>query len=165
MLTRRDKRVITAAVALFLISQPLILASIPLDTEGTVKPVVVKKGTHFTEVARLLKEEDLVRSSSLFMAYSLLAHRGKIMAGEYELTKQLSIAQIAARMAAGQRKVYMLKIVEGYNLGTVGDALQKAGILDKDAFFRLAKDEVFLNKLGISADTPGRIPRSRHVLL
>ena len=153
MLTRRDRRVITAAVALFLISQPLILASIPLDTEGTVKPVVVKKGTHLTETARLLKEEDLVRSSSLFMAYSLLVHRGKIMAGEYELTKQLSIAQIAARMAAGQRKVYMLKIVEGYNLGTVGDALQKAGILDKDAFSRLAKDEAFLNKLGISGDT------------
>jgi UPF0755 protein len=153
MLRRRDRRVITAAVALFLISQPLILASIPLDTEGTVRPVVVKKGTHFTEIARLLKNEDLIRSSSLFMAYSLLAHRGKIIAGEYELTKQLSIAQIAAKMAVGQRKVYTLKIVEGYNLSAIGDALQKAGIMDRDGFLRLTKDEAFLNRLGVPADT------------
>jgi UPF0755 protein len=151
MLTRRDKGVITAAVALFLMSQPLILASIPLDTEGAVKPVVVKKGTHFTEIARLLKGEDLISSSSLFMAYSLLAHRGKIIAGEYELTRQLSIAEIAARMAAGQRKVYTLKIVEGYNLAAVGDALQKAGIMGRDAFLGLTTDGAFLNRLGIPA--------------
>jgi len=153
MLTKRDKRVIYAAVALFLLSQPLILASIPLGVESDVKPIVVKKGTHLVEVARLLKEEDLVRFSSLFIAYSLLAHRGRIIAGEYELTKQLSIGQIAAKMAAGQRKVYTLKIVEGYNLNAVGEALEKAGIMDKGAFFRLAKDEAFLNGLGIPADT------------
>ncbi len=141
------------AAALFLMSQPLILASIPLDTDGPLKPVVVRKGMHFPEIARLLKDEDLIRSSSLFMAYSLLAYRGKIIAGEYELTRQLSIAQIAARMAAGQRKIYTLKIVEGYNLGAVADALQKAGIMDGNAFLRLARDNAFLGKLGISGDS------------
>jgi UPF0755 protein len=153
MLTKRDKRVIIAAVALFLVSQPLILASIPLDVTSNVKPIVVKRGTHLPEVARLLKEEELVRSSSLFMAYVLLAHQGKIIAGEYELTRDLSIAQIAAKMAGGQTKIYTLKIVEGYNLNTVGDALEKAGIMSRDGFFRLAKDEAFLNRLAIPADT------------
>ena len=125
MLTKRDKRVIAAAVTLFLVSQPLIFASIPLDTESYVKPVVVKKGTHLREVAQLLEEEDLVRSGWLFVACSLVAHKGRIIAGEYELSKQLSIAQIAAKMAAGQRKVYTLKIVEGYNLNAVGESSGK----------------------------------------
>jgi len=153
MLTRKDKRVIAAAVALFLISQPVILASIPLDTDSRVKPVVVKKGTHIRDVARLLEEQDLIRSSWLFVGCSLVAHRGKIIAGEYELSKQMSIAQIAARMAAGQRKVYTLKIVEGYNLSTVGEALEKSGIIERKAFFRLATDDVFLDKLRIPGDT------------
>jgi UPF0755 protein len=153
MLTKRDKRVMAAAIALFLVSQPVIFASIPLDTDSKVKPVVVKKGTHLREVARLLEEEDLIRSSWLFMACSLVAHRGKIIAGEYELSKQMSIVQIAARMAAGQRKVYTLKIVEGYNLNAVGEALEKAGIMDREAFFRLATNDAFLDKLRIPADS------------
>ena len=144
---------IAAAVALFLAGQPLIFASIPLDTESTVKPVVVKKGTHLREVAQLLEEEDLIRSGWLFMACSLVAHKGRIIAGEYELGKQMSIVQIAAKMAAGQRKVYTLKIVEGYNLNGVGEALEKAGIMDRNAFFKLATDGAFLNRLGIPADT------------
>ncbi len=77
------------------------------------------------------------------MACSLVAHRGRIIAGEYELSKQLSIAQIAAKMAAGQRKVYTLKIVEGYNLNAVGEALEKAGIMDRTPFSRLATDGPF----------------------
>jgi UPF0755 protein len=153
MLAKRDKRVMAAAIALFLVSQPVIFASIPLDTDSKVKPVVVKKGTHLREVARLLEEEDLIRSSWLFMACSLVAHRGKIIAGEYELSKQMSIVQIAARMAAGQRKVYTLKIVEGYNLNAVGEALEKAGIMDREAFFRLATNDAFLDKLRIPADS------------
>jgi UPF0755 protein len=153
MLTKRDKRVIATAVALFLVSQPLIFASIPLDTESNVKPVIVKKGTHLRDVAQLLEEEDLIRSGWLFMACSLVAHKGRVIAGEYELSKQMSIVQIAAKMAAGQRKVYTLKIVEGYNLNAVGEALEKAGIMDRNAFSKLATDDDFLNRLGIAADT------------
>jgi UPF0755 protein len=153
MLTKRNKRIIAAAVALFVVSQPVILASIPLDTESKVKPIIVKKGTHLHEVAQLLKEEDLIRSGWLFMACSLVTHRGKIIAGEYELSKHMSIARIAARMAAGQRKVYTLKIVEGYNLNAAGEALEKAGIMDRNAFFRLATDDLFLNKVRIPADS------------
>jgi len=153
MLTKRDKRVIAAGVTLFLISQPVILASIPLDAESTVKPIIVKKGTHLHEVAQLLKEEDLIRSGWLFMACSLVVHKGKIIAGEYELSKHMSIAQIATRMAAGQRKVYTLKIVEGYNLNAAGEALEKAGIMDRNAFFKLATYDLFLDKVHISADS------------
>ncbi len=153
MLKRRDKTVIATAVALFLVSQPVILASIPLDTDSDSKPVVIRKGTHIREVANLLEDEGLVRSGWLFAACSLAVYRGKIVAGEYELSRQLSIAQIAAKMAYGQRKVYTLKIVEGYNLNGVAEALQKAGIIDREAFFRLATDSAFLSRLGIRADS------------
>jgi UPF0755 protein len=153
MLAKKDRRIILTALVLFLAGQPLIFANIPLDTaiEGT--SVVVKKGTHLPEVARLLKQDELVRSSTLFMAYSVIVHRGKVIAGEYELSKTFSIADIASRMASGQRKVYTLRIVEGYNLQAVGDALEKSGIMESGAFFGLAKDQKFLQRVGIPADT------------
>jgi hypothetical protein len=65
MLKRRDKTVIATAVALFLVSQPVILASIPLDTDSNSKPVVIRKGMHIREVASLLEDEGLVRSGWL----------------------------------------------------------------------------------------------------
>jgi UPF0755 protein len=153
MLPRKDRRIVLAALVLFLAGQPLIFANIPLDTATGTTPVVVKKGMHLIEVARLLKEDEFVRSSALFMAYALVVHQGKVIAGEYELSKTLSIADIASRMASGQRKVYTLRIVEGYNLQAVGDALEKAGIMESAAFFRLAKDEKFLQRVGIPAHT------------
>jgi len=153
MLTKRDKRIIAAAVALLLVSQPVIFASIPRDTKRNVKSVVIKRGTHLKEVANLLEEEGLIRSEWLFLACSYVMHKGKIIAGEYELSTQMSIAQIAAKMAAGQRKIYTLTLVEGYNLNGVGEAMEKAGIMKKDAFFRLATDTAFLNKLTIPGDS------------
>ncbi len=153
MLTKRDKIVIAAAVGLFVISQPLIFASIPRDTANKVTPVVVKKGTHLREIANLLKQEDLVRSEWLFIACSLVAHRGKVIAGEYELSRQMSISEIAAKMAAGQRKVYTIKIVEGYNLNSVAETLERSGVMERNAFLAMATNQTFLNRVGIRADS------------
>jgi UPF0755 protein len=150
MLTRKDKQVIVAAVVLFLVGQTAIFASIPLDTSAESRPVVVKKGTHLRDVANMLTQEDLVRSSWLFTLYSAVAHRGRIIAGEYDLTRDLSIAEIAGKMASGQRKVYVLKIVEGYNLQGVAESLQKGGIMDAAAFSQLAGKAEFLSGLGIT---------------
>ncbi len=150
---RRDRWIILAALVLFLASQPLIFAHIPLDTAGGVRTVTVKKGTHLIDVARMLKQDGLVRSSTLFMGYSLVAHRGRVVAGEYEFPQTLSIADIAGKMASGQRKVYTLRLVEGYNLQAVGDALEKAGIMSSGSFFNLARDARFLSQAGVPSDT------------
>ncbi len=153
MLKKRDKRIITAAVALVLLSQPVIIASIPRGSDSTIIAVVIKKGTHLRDAGYLLEEEGLIRSAWIFAACSLLLHKGRIVAGEYELNSRMSILQIASKMAAGQRKVYTLKVVEGYNLNSVGEALEKSGIMAKEAFSDLAHSPAFLQRLAIPGDT------------
>ena len=59
MLKKRDKRIITAAVALVLLSQPVIIASIPRGSDSTIIAVVIKKGTHLRDAGYLLEEEGL----------------------------------------------------------------------------------------------------------
>jgi UPF0755 protein len=127
-----------------------VIACSPRGSDNTVRNIVVKRGTKITTVAHNLESEGLVRSKYLFILCSSLLYRGKIVAGEYELSRQLSIIQMARKMAKGERKIYTLKIVEGYNIYTMGDVIQKSGIMDRSAFLQLANNNEFLNKLGIN---------------
>ncbi len=65
----------------------------------------------------------------------------------------MSVLLIARKMANGERKMYTLKIVEGYNLYTIGDAVQRAGIMEAPAFLQLARKPEFLKRLAIPSDS------------
>jgi len=65
----------------------------------------------------------------------------------------MSTFRIAKKMAHGERKVYTLKIVEGYNLFTISDAIEKAGIMDGKTFLQLAHTPKFLESLDIPSDS------------
>ena len=65
----------------------------------------------------------------------------------------MSIFQIARKMALGQRKIYVLKIVEGYNLHTIADAVQRSGIMEAQAFLELARKPELLERLAIPSDS------------
>jgi UPF0755 protein len=125
------------------------ISSTPRKLDRTVVSFIVKRGTKIGAIARSLETEDLVRSQYLFMLCALVMHRGRVVAGEYELSKSMSIREIARKMARGERKVYTLCIVEGYNLYTMSDVIQKAGIMDGQAFLQLARKPEFLAKIGV----------------
>lgn len=149
MLRPRDRKILFIAVILFLSTQALIFASIPNDTDGRLRSLVVKKGTNTRVLAEQLAAEGLVSSRYLFLAFSGLAYRGRVVAGEYELSPEMSIIEVARKFATGQRKIYTLRIVEGYNLINIGEAIEKAGITDRKTFLGLAGSREFLNRLGI----------------
>ncbi len=143
-----------ALTCLILLAALLVVAAVvPMGKEGVGVPFIVKKGTRIGAVAQALKAEHRVFSEYVFMGCSLVVYRGRIVAGEYELSDAMSAYGIARKMAKGERKVYSLKIVEGYNIYTIGDVMEKAGIMNGPAFLQLARDEAFLRRLGISADS------------
>lgn len=138
-----------ALFAMFL----LAIASSPRSSDKNVVNVVVKKGTKIGGVATLLKQNGLIESRYAFMACALILHGGRIVAGEYELTKSMSPMGIARKMARGERKVYTLRIVEGHNLYSVGETMQRVGIMNGQAFLDLAKNHQFLKKLTVPSDS------------
>ena len=113
----------------------------------------MKKGTKIGAVAHALKRNELIFSEYLFLFCSLVVYKGRIVAGEYELSPDMSTFRIAKKMAHGERKVYTLKIVEGYNLYTIGETIEKAGIMDGKTFLQLAHTPEFLKSLGIPSDS------------
>jgi len=141
------------AAIILLFAVIFIIVRVPVGPDRTEASFVVKRGTRLGAIAHLLKREHRVRSEYLFLVCSLLLHRGRVIAGEYELSDHMSTLDIAKKMADGDRKVYTLRIVEGYNIYAISDVIEKAGIMDSGAFLRLANNADFLRRLGIPSDS------------
>ncbi|MCX5813128.1 MAG: endolytic transglycosylase MltG [Proteobacteria bacterium] len=150
MPAKQHKIIIIIAVMSFLIMQTLIFASIPKSTENEPVNVIVKSGTSLNNIAGLLKDDGIIYSSHLFMLYSFLT-RSKLIAGEYELKKNMSTFDIIMKMKHGERNIYTLKIIEGYNIYNVAETIQNAKITKKDEFIRLATSRDFLGRLKIDS--------------
>ncbi|OPX98755.1 MAG: putative aminodeoxychorismate lyase [Syntrophorhabdus sp. PtaB.Bin006] len=149
---RQNRNTVLIAVVIFVVTQTLIFASIPNDTDRDSVAVLVRSGTGLREIADKLKENGLIRYPALFVFCSM-AYRGKLLAGEYKLRKDMSIIEVVAKMGRGERNIYALKILEGHNLYNIAEVAEKSGIMGGDEFLRLARDPVFLQRLGINADS------------
>ncbi len=152
MLRDRDKKIIVIALIILLATQTIIFAGISKGSDSAPINIVVKNGTSLYNIANKLKEEDLIYSSHLFVLCSLF-YRGKLMAGEYALTKDMSTIEIVRKMGRGERNIYILKIVEGYNMFNVADTVDKSHIMKNTEFLALAKNKGYLRKIGIMSDS------------
>ncbi len=148
-----NKPLIALTILIFAIAFPFLCATVPRGSDAAPGSFVVKRGTKIGAIAHALKKKDLIFSEYLFLFCSLVVYNGRIVAGEYELSPNMSTFRIANKMARGERKVYTLKIVEGYNLYTIGEAIEKAGIMDAETFLQLAHTPAFLKSLGIASDS------------
>ena len=102
MLGKSDRKIIVIAIFIFLLSQTIIFASIPRDTDSTRLYIIVKNGTSLSGIANMLKEEGIIHSSTLFILSSLL-YRGQLIAGEYTLRKDMSTLEIVRKMGRSER--------------------------------------------------------------
>jgi UPF0755 protein len=152
MLKNQNRNIFLTAVFLFVITQTLIFASIPRESNGEQINVIVKSGTGLWDIAGKLKDADLIYSSSLFVLCTL-PYRGKLIAGEYALKKDMSIIDIVQKMGRGERNIYTLKIIEGHNLHNIAESTEKSAITGSEDFLRLAKDQGLLQRLSIKGDS------------
>lgn len=152
MRIRQDKIIIALSIIFFLATQALIFASIPNNIDNQRLNIVVKSGTGLNSISEMLNKQGIINSRYLFLLCSML-YGGKLIAGEYELTRDMSTIGIVRKMGNGERKVYVLKIVEGYNIYNIAKALEKADIMKAEEFLSTAKNPAFLSSLGISADS------------
>lgn len=150
MLAARGKRLIFATAIVLIFFQTLIFASIPKNSDSSTRTVVIKSGTKLGQIADILKKEDLIHSKILFLAGSLF-YRGRLIAGEYELRRDMSTIDIIRKMGEGQRTIYVLKIIEGQNIYTIAETMYKNRIMTKEEFIKLAQDKEYLKRIGITS--------------
>ncbi|HON86328.1 MAG TPA: endolytic transglycosylase MltG [Syntrophorhabdaceae bacterium] len=148
----QNRFIIAISIVFFLITQTIIMASVPNHLERQKVNIVIANGTSLNGISEILKQNGVISSRYLFLLCSML-YGGRLIAGEYELSRDMSTIEVVRKMGNGERKIYVLRVIEGHNIYNIAESIDKAGIMKADEFLKIAKDPEFLISLGIKADT------------
>ncbi|NLD34665.1 MAG: endolytic transglycosylase MltG [Clostridiales bacterium] len=114
----------------------------PVDPQSTAEiKFTVKSGESLTRVAANLQTQNLIRNRSVFKYYAdFLGFGQKIQAGEYTLSRAMTIGDIAEQLTAGDGRpvVRDITVIPGWTIEDIANYLVKEKVLADAASF-LAK--------------------------
>ncbi len=113
------------------------------------KVVEVPAGSTAKSVAKMLKDEELIKSSGSFILYLKKNElTDQLKAGKYEISKSMDIKTIAEKMTQGDvfTNTVSILIPEGYEFNMIADTLVEELGIDKEKFIELANHHKFEQK-------------------
>jgi len=121
------------------------------EQQGRVEKIVIAEGTSLSAVLTSLEEHGVVTSPIWFRLYLLWTEKaGKIRAGVYHFSFDMSPRQIADLLVAGAKNPFLRLLVrEGDNVWQIAQSMEAAGIAPADQVLGLARDPEFARKLGV----------------
>ncbi len=102
--------------------------------------ISIPKGSSLGEISRVLKDQKLISSETVFKAFAVLSgSAGTLQAGDYKLPENLSLTQLLGKLKSGEGASadQEVKILEGWTLNDIAKVLDARGIPTED-FFALA---------------------------
>ncbi len=138
-ITKKYYKVFLAAVMGAAIFWSAWLIYRPLERAMVEKvEFVISKGDSSAKVARLLAEKGLVRNRFIFIFYAVATgQEKKFQAGRYQLSKAMSISQVAHTFSGGlaESDDVIVTIPEGLNIFEIDQKLTVGGLIDQGDFF------------------------------
>lgn len=127
----------------------------PVDPEDTeLVEVEIRPGMSALRIGEMLEEKGLIRSRAAFLwIVRLKGMEGKLQSGRYLLSRSMSPARIAEKIAKGEVKLVKFRVPEGLTVEEIARLWQERGFGGAEEFMRAARDERLLRKYGIPADT------------
>ncbi len=126
----------------------------PLPVSNKNIEVGIPKGATFREAVEIFSKEKLIRNKTLFLIIGRITGIDrKIRAGYYSIYRSMSLLDLLKILRKGQIIEYEITIVEGDSLREIADKLSEKGIIQKEDFFKLASNKVFLSSFDIDAPT------------
>jgi UPF0755 protein len=111
----------------------------PVDAaDNTPVKVEIKRGSSVSGIGRLLVEEDLIRNKGVFQYYTeFLGMGGKLKAGSYELSRNMTIKEIIGELSMGDggQQVMTFQVIEGMNLEEMAQSLVVQNVLTETKDF------------------------------
>lgn len=141
---------ITAFCVLYVALQ--LLGPLPVGNKNI--EVAIPKGATFREAVEIFSKEKLVRNKTLFLIIGRITGIDrKIRAGYYSIYSSMSLLDLLTVLRKGQIIEYEIRVLEGDSLREIADKLSEKGIIQKEDFFKLASNKVFLSSFDIDAPT------------
>lgn len=114
--------------------------------EPKVKQIVIPKGSGLKSVARLLKDESIIRDDRVFGLYCKLNNmENKIKAGKYSLDNTMRVSEIVDKIVSGQALIDTVKLTipEGYNLEQIIEKINDLGVVDSESIDAALKPSLY----------------------
>lgn len=116
----------------------------PTSPEDAAEVIfVVESGNSLTRVANNLEANNLVRNRTVFKYYcDFLGYSQKIQAGEYTLSRQMTIDEIANKLTTGDGKpiARTITVIPGKTIEDIAaDLFESGAITSKEEFLALCK--------------------------
>src|SRR3972149_6419760 len=97
----------------------------PNPSGRETKIFVIQKGASIREIGNSLKKEELIKDPVVFFVYiKLYGQDRKIQAGDYRLSRSMSLAKVIGELNHGILDRWVT-IPEGYRAEEIADVLQK----------------------------------------
>ena len=114
--------------------------------------IFVAKGASLRTISRMLAEEGLVTSGTLFSLWARwIGADRKIKIGQYEFTEALTPVELLERLLVGQGLRVVVTIPEGLTFRQIVTLLAEKGLGSPESFLCLNSDPGFLEKWGLPA--------------
>ncbi|MBI5555922.1 MAG: endolytic transglycosylase MltG [Elusimicrobia bacterium] len=111
-------------------------------TPYTERIIAIEPGMNAKEVALLLKEEQMIRSPYLFMAYTRYKKLGhKLRPGCYDLNSDLSFAALLEKISKGETYGVKVTIPEGYTSRQIASLLSTKKLVNRDQFLQIVREK------------------------
>lgn len=126
------------------------------------KDLFAKEGINYTapkgwgdeEISDDLQKLKIIKNNYFFRIYVIVSgNNGKIQAGKYLLSSNMSISRIVDKMAKGDVIKEKITILEGWNLNDIQEYLQEKKVCNKEDFLEIASKN-FSNEFIFLEDKP-----------
>lgn len=125
--------------------------------------VVIEKGSSTSDIANLLEEKSLIRSSLAFTIHARLrGEAGKLQAGTFVLQRSLGVPAIMQALQSGIVQEEAITIPEGFTVRDIDELLAERGLIQSGELEACARDCAFdafnfLPVIDSLADRGGRV--------
>ena len=147
------KRLFIAFILLVLIAAAGLWYAIFMPYKGFEKEVFVDipTGTGTTGIARMLRENGVIRADWQFLTARALNSKAKLQAGEYRFDRPMSVLDVFRKIARGDVFYYELRVPEGANMFDIAAELEKLGLVKSAEFLKAAQDTSLIHDIAPAA--------------
>lgn len=111
-----------------------------VSNDNSTKVFVIAKGVGVSEIAKKLKEENLIKSELAFKVYiSQNNLADKLQAGSYKLNSSMSVPELIKNLQVGSEDIWVT-LIEGWRIEEMAEKLNEELKIDKKEFIKNAKE-------------------------
>jgi len=122
----------------------------PVSNDNTTKEITIASGSTTSDIANVLKENNLIRNVNVFKIYVKINKKNNLKASIYQLSENMGVEKIINILTEGNNynpDVVKVTIPEGKHISEIAEIYANATNNSKDDLLKSWNDKEFVNRL------------------